>query len=131
MSQQDAGSDAPQTCGTEVCMGGTVCCLKKIAPFASCIPPEDFGVDQCESMMVKASCITPADCDAGQVCCLDENAPSINCLAPGMCPGDGIGTGRSGTYLTCATYRDCPTQAPGLCTPVPGTDGGLNVCAPQ
>ena len=132
MSQQDAGSkDGPMTCGTQVCDKTQVCCLKKIAPYASCIDPADFQTDQCESTQVKANCLIPEDCDGGgQVCCLDYNAASITCSSPGDCPGDGIG--KSGTYLTCATYIDCPAQTPGACMLVQQQgDAGLSLCAPQ
>lgn len=128
MSQQDAGSDAALACGTEVCMAGTVCCLKKIAPYASCIPPEDYAMDQCEMTTVQPSCTTPADCDAGQVCCLNETAFTIDCQSPAACPGNG----QSGTYLACGTYLDCPNPTKGSCVPVPGTgDAGLLLyCTP-
>jgi hypothetical protein len=120
---QDAGTDASLACGTQVCGPGTVCCVKKIAPYASCIPPEDFAYQGCMlPPEQQAACFSPAECDAGQVCCLNETAPSIDCQSPVMCPGGG----QSGTYHACATAADCPNQAPGSCQAVPGTgDAGL------
>jgi hypothetical protein len=128
MSQQDAGSDASLACGTQVCQLPQICCLQKIAPFASCIDPQDFAQEQCETPTSQPSCFTPADCDAGQVCCLNETQFSIACLSPAMCPGGG----QYGTYLACGTDRDCPSQTP-ECQPVPGTGdaGVLDYCTPR
>jgi hypothetical protein len=133
MSSQDAGSDGPLACGTEVCKDGTVCCLKKVAPFASCVQPADFAYLQCEvPPSMQAPCFSPAECDAGQVCCLNETVASIECLSPVMCPGGG----QSGTYHACASDLDCPNQTVGSCQPVPqvppGPDGkpALLYCSP-
>jgi hypothetical protein len=110
-------------------MGGTVCCLKKIAPFASCVQPGDFAQDQCElPPPQQVPCFSPADCDAGQVCCLNETVFSIECQSPVMCPGGG----QSGTYHACAADTDCPNQVKTSCQPVPGTGdaGVLKYCNP-
>jgi hypothetical protein len=128
MSQQDAGSDMMLACGTQVCDKTQVCCLKKIAPFASCIAPADFAAEQCETPPGQPSCFTPADCQPGEVCCLNENTFSIACLSSVMCPGNG----QSGTYLACGTPLDCPNPSTATCTDVPGTGdaGVLKYCSP-
>jgi hypothetical protein len=126
-SQMDAGSDAPFRCGTEVCMAPQVCCLKKIAPFASCIDVGDYVKDDCEMIQKDPpSCLVPTDCDGGTVCCLQKTEQVINCQPPPLCPGDGVDT-----YYTCASDQDCPGQQSGSCTNL-GSQGGytLNVCAP-
>jgi hypothetical protein len=126
-TQQDAGSDAPLACGTQVCGTETVCCVKTIAPYASCIPPEDFAYQGC--MLPpgqQAPCYSPADCDAGQVCCLNEAVLSIDCQSPAMCPGGG----QAGTYHACASDNDCPNQAKGSCKSL--TDAAaLYYCDPR
>lgn len=127
--QMDAGSsDAPMPCGTEVCQPPQVCCLKKIAPFASCIDPADYLADACEMIqMDPPPCSTPTDCDGGTVCCLEVAAQAISCQPPPLCPGDA-----THSYLICASDMDCPNQQAGSCRNVgTGTTGvSLNVCAP-
>ena len=130
MSQQDSGgSDAPLACGTQVCDKTQVCCLKKIAPYASCIDPQDFQADMCETPPGQPTCFSPAECEPGQVCCINEAQFGINCMSPAMCPGNGLYS----TYLACATDLDCPNSTKHACQPVPGTgDAGLlNYCVPQ
>jgi hypothetical protein len=128
MSQQDAGSDMMLACGTQVCDKTQICCLKKIAPFAICIDPQDFVADQCETPPGQPSCFSPADCEAGKVCCLDTTQLTVTCQAPAYCPGNG----QSGTYLACTTPLDCPNPSTASCTDVPGTGdaGVLKYCAP-
>jgi hypothetical protein len=127
-SQTDAG-DAAVACGTEVCQLPQVCCLKKIAPFASCIDPKDYVADDCEKMQMDSPpCLVPTDCDGGTVCCLQVTAQTISCQPPPLCPGDG-----KDTYLTCASDLDCPSQLSGACTNVgtnTGSDVSISVCAP-
>ena len=41
-TSQTDGGDASAACGTQVCQAPQVCCLKKIAPFASCIDRADY-----------------------------------------------------------------------------------------
>jgi hypothetical protein len=127
--QMDAGgSDAAMPCGTEVCQAPQVCCLKKIAPFASCIDPADYVADACEMIQMNPPpCTRPTDCDGGTVCCLENATETISCQPPPLCPGDA-----THSFLICASDMDCPNQQAGSCRNVDtGTTGvSLNVCAP-
>jgi hypothetical protein len=127
-SQKDAGSDGPITCGTAGdCQAPMVCCAQKIAPYFSCVPLEDFGADQCEKPPPSTpSCAMSTDCDGGAVCCLEGAALSVACQPTNVCQG-------ANNYIICTTDRDCPTHAPGACSPYGGADAGvgISVCPTQ
>jgi hypothetical protein len=123
--QNDAASDAPLPCGTEVCALPQVCCLKKVPPSAMCVDQVDFVADGCET--ADLPCAVPADCPTGLVCCVPLSATAVSCRPREVCPGDG-----RDTLLACATVADCPGTNPS-CQPL-GTeaDGSviLSVCVP-
>ena len=128
-SQKDAGSDGPIMCGTAgVCAAPTVCCAQRIAPYFSCVPLADFGPDQCEKPPpITPMCTMPTDCDAGSVCCAEVTAQTVACQPVAVCQA-------GNNYIICTTDRDCPIQAPGSCSPFPGTGDagyGISVCAPS
>lgn len=111
-SQEDSGTDGPIPCATlGPCMGGTVCCLTKIAPYAECIDPKNFQSYGCETKPPPMpTCTKPSDCTGGNVCCVEALSGMVACQPTSLCPGND-GT----TYIICQSDSDCPSKASGSC----------------
>ena len=63
----------------------------------------------------------PTDCTVGSVCCVEYAAQAVACQPAEVCQG-------ATNYILCTSDRDCPTQAPGSCSPLSGTgDAGLGI----
>jgi len=110
---RDADSETPLLCGTQSCGDMLVCCLTKIPPFATCVPPESYVAQGCADAEV--SCLSPSDCPYGLVCC-NDGAGLVTCKPDQLCPGDG-----NPTYRICDSNSDCPRGSP-TCTTVDNTD---------
>lgn len=121
----DAGSDGPIPCGTEICEGAQVCCLKKSPPVAFCIPPTDFVKQGCEKLALP--CMLPKDCPRGLSCCFTISDPatfagSVTCAPNLLCPGDGVKT-----YIACGMDIDCPATRP-TCVMVSPEPQPFSIC---
>lgn len=116
----------PLACGTQFCNETEVCCFKKVAPFAICVPPEDYVADGCQEAEV--TCLVPRDCPAGLACCYSvDPVPAVTCRPDQLCPG----AGQEGTYRTCTSSDDCPGALNSCGTVSAGADGGairLKLC---
>ncbi|HVZ88157.1 MAG TPA: hypothetical protein VHG72_14385 [Polyangia bacterium] len=125
-TSQTDGGDAAVACGTQVCQPPQVCCLKKIAPFASCIDPQDYVADDCEMIDTDPpGCTVPQDCDGG-VCCIQYAQETVACQPLALCPVDG-----TNTLLACSDDQDCSASPMGGTCHVlaAGGDGGLSLSA--
>ena len=121
---QDAGSDGPVMCGTQVCDMGQVCCVTKAPLAASCIDPSKFQSLGCEKMDLP--CLKPTDCPTGLACCVvlsqDLSGGTVSCLSQVQCVAG------TTSFVACDSDTDCPSVRPTCSLFSMTAQGDFKVC---